>query len=63
MKMSLSVDVIILQKQKKKTNESSKIGRYMNLEKSIAFFCITNNQSGNTVKNKIFTTANKNYDV
>lgn len=48
--MSLSVDVIILQKKKKKTNESSKIGRYMNLEKSIAFFCITNNQSGNTVK-------------
>ena len=36
----------------------------MNSEKSIAFFCINNhNQLGNTVENKIFTTANKNYDA
>lgn len=61
--MSLRVEVIVLQKKKKRTNESSKIARYMNLEKSIAFFCINNNQSGNTLEKKIFTTANKNYDV
>lgn len=35
----------------------------MNLENSIAFFCINNNQLGNKVENKIVTTANKNYDV
>lgn len=35
----------------------------MNLEKSIAFFCINKKQLGNTVEKKIFTTANKNYVV
>lgn len=50
-------------KKEKTTNESSKIARYMNLENSIAFFCINNNQLGNKVENKIVTTANKNYDV
>lgn len=55
--MSLTVDVIILQRIKR--NESSKVARYMmNLEKSTAFLCINNMQLGNIVE-KIFTIAIK----